>query len=64
MEILLLVAAVSAGVLSIGCSLTTAFEIAAGKMRFPLNTSFWGAMVFHVSTALLALWLVGLWLGK
>jgi hypothetical protein len=64
MEIIYLLLAVVVGVLSIGCSLTTAYEVAVGKMKFPGNVSFWGAMVFHASTALLTLWLVGIWLGK
>jgi len=63
MEHFLLVGSIVAGLLSLGCSITTAVEVAAGKTRFPADLSFWGAMIFHLATALLALWLLGLWLG-
>ncbi len=63
MEHFLLAGAIVVALFSLGCSLTTAFEVATGKIRFPVNLSFWGAMLFHVATALLALWLFGLWLG-
>lgn len=58
-----LVFAIVLGVLAVGCSVTTAADIARGKMRFPLNPSAWGAMIFHLAVALLALWLWGLSLG-
>jgi len=63
MNILLFVLALASGVLAVGCSVTTAVEIATGRMRFPGDPSAWGALVFHGATALLTLWLAGLALG-
>ena len=63
MEMIWLVLAMVVASFSVGCAAVTAFEVATGKMGFLSNLSFWGAQIFHLATALLALWLFGLWLG-
>ena len=63
MEIVWLLLSIVCGVLAVGCMVSTAVEVAGGKIKFPFGASFWGAAVFHLATGLLALFLLGLWLG-
>ena len=63
MEIIWLLLSIICGVLTVGCMISTAVEVATGKARFPFSASFMGAVVFHAATGLLALFLLGLWLG-
>jgi hypothetical protein len=63
MEIIWLVLAVVFALMTAGCAIASAADIASGRMRFPLEAGFWGAMIFHAATALLSLWFLGLWLG-
>jgi hypothetical protein len=51
------------GLLAVGCAITAAVEIARGKMHFPANPSVWGALIFHLAVASMALWFLGLALG-
>ena len=63
MEIVLLLTAIVAAFLAVGCSITGAYEIAVGRMRFLTSPSFWGFVIFHFATGMIAIWLFGLWLG-
>lgn len=58
-----LIAAVIVWLLSAGCAITTIYDTAAGKTGFRKG-SFWGGIVFHGVTAILALWLLLKALGK
>ncbi len=58
MEIVWLLLAVVVGLLAVGCAVSTAIDVALGKI-----TRFWGALAFHLTASLLALWLWGLSLG-
>ena len=57
-----LIAAGIVGLLSVVCAASTAFEIAVGKAAFRTE-DFWGAIVFHGASAVLALWLLSRAIG-
>ena len=52
------VGAVAAGVASAGCIISTMFDVKKGKSGpgGPKAGEFWGAVVFHGATAILAFW--------
>ena len=57
------VAAMAVWLVSAACILSTIYEISVGKTT-PRAAGFWGAVVFHGATAVVALWLFLKALGK
>ncbi len=57
-----LIAAGIVGLLSVVCVVSTTFEIAVGKKAFRTE-DYWGAVVFHGASAVLALWLLSRAIG-
>ncbi|MEE4312115.1 MAG: hypothetical protein V2J62_09640 [candidate division KSB1 bacterium] len=51
-----LIGAIAVGILSLSCITSTAFEFVKGKIEV-LSAEFWGAIIFHLITGVLALWL-------
>ncbi len=51
-------------VLSAACIIGTLYEVAVGKTTTRRGADFWGAVVFHGGTAVLALWLLLKGLGR
>ena len=43
---------------SAGCIFGTLYELGKGKAKARKPVEFWGAVVFHGATAILALWLL------
>ena len=58
-----LVATVIVWLASAACIIGTIYEVAAGKANLQKG-DFWGGVVFHGATAILALWLFLKALGK
>ena len=58
-----LIGSILVAILSLSCIGSTALEIAQGKYGI-MTANFWGAVVFHGATAILALWLLLKALGK
>jgi hypothetical protein len=58
-----LIGAVIVWLLSAACILTTMYEVGVGKSGVRKG-DFWGVVVFHGITAILALWLLLKALGK
>jgi len=58
-----LIAAVVVWLLSAACIISTMYEVGTGKSNLRKG-DFWGAVVFHGGTAILALWLLLKALGK
>jgi len=63
MNFLWLILAVIVWLLSAICIIVTIYELAAGKTHTG-TLNFWGGVVFHGGTAILALWLLLKGLGK
>ena len=59
MEMVWFFLAVVVSLLAVGCAVSTAVEVATGKI-----IRFWRPLVFHLTASLLALWLWGLLLGR
>ena len=57
-----LIGAILSGIASLSCIIATAIEYIRGK--FSLNSSdLWGAVVFHLITGVLAVWLASKYFG-
>lgn len=57
-----LIGAIASGILSISCITSTAIEFLKGKIEI-LSAEFWGAIIFHLITGVLAVWLVTKYAG-
>lgn len=59
---LYLIGAIIAGIASLSCIISTAVEYVKGKIDLK-SGDFWGAVVFHLITGVLAVWLFKKYLG-
>jgi len=51
-----LIGAIVSALASLSCIVSTAVDFIKGKIKFT-DTNLWGAIVFHLITGVLALWL-------
>ena len=57
-----LIGAIIAGIVSLSCIISTAVEFIKGKVNLS-SGEFWGSVVFHLITGVLAVWLATKYIG-
>ena len=57
-----LIGAIISSIASLGCIISTTVEYVKGKIDLK-GGNFWGAVVFHLITGVLAVWLASKYLG-